>query len=204
MRAALPALDAHQSSQVFRLLLDVLARPGTRARLPLQPDMSPALLVPLALADVDVTLAVLDEPRAAREWEVALGRATDARVGDLAHSDIVVALQPPSVDELRRLKRGTSLAPEEGARLVLACRSLSDGDSPAELVLELGGPGVPGKRRLGIDGLSGGVINALADLNTAFPMGVDTFLVAQDGTLAGLPRTTQISLEREVAWATPR
>ncbi|WP_165977946.1 phosphonate C-P lyase system protein PhnH [Nonomuraea diastatica] len=63
------------------------------------------------------------------------------------------------------------------------------------VVLVLRGPGVPGVRRVRVTGLPAGVFAALAEANADFPAGVDTFLVAQDGTIAGLPRSTRIEIE---------
>jgi alpha-D-ribose 1-methylphosphonate 5-triphosphate synthase subunit PhnH len=58
----------------------------------------------------------------------------------------------------------------------------------------LRGPGILGEARLrvaGIDAAEWEHIRALQD----FPLGVDVWLVARDGDLAVIPRSTQVRLE---------
>ncbi|MGH8931273.1 MAG: phosphonate C-P lyase system protein PhnH [Egibacteraceae bacterium] len=197
-------LGHHASQQVFRELLGVLARPGTLGRLGAMAP-HPALLVPLALADVDVGVAVLDH-RAGQsdEWERLVCKATGARRMSLDRAEIVVALRSITPGEVRSLRRGRADAPERGARLVVACdRIAKDG---GDVAVELAGPGVAGTTRLGLDGVPADAILALAQVNAGFPAGVDTFLVAAGGAVAGLPRSTRVTIlhSEERQWATRR
>jgi alpha-D-ribose 1-methylphosphonate 5-triphosphate synthase subunit PhnH len=109
---------------------------------------------------------------------------------------MVVAVRPPSEDEVAALPRGDALHPELGARLILAVDGLSTPEGAGTgTVLTLTGPGVPGYRRIRAAGPPPEVFRALAAVNSAFPAGVDTFLVAADGTVAGLPRSAHISID---------
>jgi alpha-D-ribose 1-methylphosphonate 5-triphosphate synthase subunit PhnH len=64
------------------------------------------------------------------------------------------------------------------------------------VVVEVSGPGVDGVRELGIDGLGPGVLEALAEVNDAFPTGVDTWLLSDAGQVAGLPRSARLRIRR--------
>lgn len=174
----------------FRTLLDALARPGTLGAITPVPDVPPALTVAAGLADVEVPLCVLADES---EPGPALHTATSAPAAVLGEARMVVALRPLTEDEVAALPRGDSLHPELGARLVLAVTALSasGGDGTA---LDLTGPGVPRSRRLHVAGPPPEVFHALVAANAAFPAGVDTFLAAADGTVAGLPRSTHISI----------
>jgi alpha-D-ribose 1-methylphosphonate 5-triphosphate synthase subunit PhnH len=186
------ALDHAGSQQVFRVLLDVLARPGTVRELPtgLLPAGAPsALLAPLALADLEVALAVL-EPAGAG-WSDALRTATGARPAPAERADLVLALRPPRPDEVRGPRRGTPDRPDLACRLVLACDGLGPDGS---VVTELTGPGVDGTAHLGITGVPVEVVEALVAVNQRYPLGVDTFLVAAGGRAAGLPRSTRVRI----------
>jgi alpha-D-ribose 1-methylphosphonate 5-triphosphate synthase subunit PhnH len=59
----------------------------------------------------------------------------------------------------------------------------------------LSGPGIRGERQVVVDGLAVEVVEALIAANSAFPAGVDTFFVAADGSVIGLPRTTRVRIE---------
>ncbi|MGH3933948.1 MAG: phosphonate C-P lyase system protein PhnH [Pseudonocardiaceae bacterium] len=198
----LPPLDHHSSQRVFRILLEALARPGTVQHLPadlVDVDVPVAVLVPLALADLEVTLAVLET--GGPDWASRLERASGAERAAPERADMVLALRAPRPDEVRGLRRGTPDRPELGCRLVLACADLSA--TTGEVLVELTGPGVAGSAQLAVDGLPVEVLEALVAVNRRFPQGVDTYLVATDGHVVGLPRTTRVNVRAGAGtWAT--
>ena len=178
------ALDTFASQRTFRALLDALAHPGRRIALPDGAGTPPALLVPLALADLGQRVAVVGADVA--RWAEHLSGATSCALAEPADADQVVVLDGATADLVDSLRRGTALAPEEGCRLVLACQALgSDGD----VGLELRGPGVDGRTQVHVDGISTDVFTAIRAANASFPAGIDTFLVAADHTVVGLPRS---------------
>jgi alpha-D-ribose 1-methylphosphonate 5-triphosphate synthase subunit PhnH len=185
-RARAIRLDAYSAQRGFGLLLDSLARPGTLVRLEVAAGTPPALLPAVTLADVEVALGVVGD----EEWAAAAHAVTGAPRADIAEADLVVALRPLAPDELLRLRRGSALAPEKGARLVLAVDQL-DADTGA-LRLTLTGPGVPDEQAVGVTGLSHDVVTALQHANSEFPAGLDVHLVARDGVLASIPRSATV------------
>jgi alpha-D-ribose 1-methylphosphonate 5-triphosphate synthase subunit PhnH len=206
--ARLRALDHTDSQATFRVLLDALSRPGSVHRLPdgvVDVDVPAAVLVPLALADLEVDLAVL-EP-AGPDWAAALAEATGARAAAPERADLVLALRPPRPDEIRGLRRGTSDRPDLACRLVLACDRLAAGDpgGPGPAVqLDLTGPGVDGHAALAVAGVPVETLEALVAVNRRFPLGVDTYVVDTDGRVAGLPRSTAVRITSGAGtWATP-
>jgi hypothetical protein len=109
------------------------------------------------------------------------------------------------------------LAPELGAKVGMACTRLaadpqrageqltggqSAGTAQAALglggvgnvVLQLRGPGVDGTRRVLVEGAGRELFEALSGANSAFPVGIDTWLVDKEGRLVGLPRSTTIEV----------
>jgi alpha-D-ribose 1-methylphosphonate 5-triphosphate synthase subunit PhnH len=58
--------------------------------------------------------------------------------------------------------------------------------------LRLSGPGVPGTRAIIVTGLPAGFAAARRRLVAGFPAGADLLLIAPDGAMAGLPRTTDV------------
>lgn len=199
--SAVAGLDTFSSQRTFRALLDALARPGVPVALPaLDPDLPPALVLPLALADVEISVAVLAAPESL-DWAMGIVRATGCRVAELEHADLVVALRPPTPEEVRSLRRGSALAPEDGARVAVAVDAFPT--EGAALLASLEGPGIATTQSLGVDGLPVEVLETLVAVNARFPAGVDTYLFSIDGAVVGLPRTTRIRIERgSSTWAT--
>ncbi|HEX5269556.1 MAG TPA: phosphonate C-P lyase system protein PhnH, partial [Gemmataceae bacterium] len=63
------------------------------------------------------------------------------------------------------------------------------------LLLRVSGPGVPGTRAIIVTGLPAGFAAARAGLVSGFPAGADLLLIAPDGAMTGLPRTTALREE---------
>lgn len=194
-------LSPPESQQAFRALLDALARPGRVVGLPrsLTERMPPVLVPAAALADVEVTVAVITGPD--DDWIDAVLQATGAQVAPFTQAEMVVFRRAPSASEIASLERGDATSPERGARVSIACRSLRavGARRPADsgLTLTLRGPGVEGTIRVVTDGLHPAVLEALADANHFFPAGVDAWLVADDGSVVGLPRSTKVIAQPE-------
>lgn len=203
-RLADARLTAESSLGVFRAALAALARPGRIGRWPdgVPATVPPELLVALALADLEVAVVLL-EPDGPDRWDPVVRAATGARsAASLADADIVIARRAPTPGELSRIRTGDAVAPERGARLVLACTGLHRvdagmaGDGVAGTVrLRLVGPGAADGRVVAVQGLDPAVFVTLSEMNRAFPAGIDTWLVAPDGAVVGLPRTTSIAID---------
>jgi alpha-D-ribose 1-methylphosphonate 5-triphosphate synthase subunit PhnH len=189
-------LTGARSQRAFSALLDTLARPGTIRSLDsvgLPDDVPTALVVPLALADVEVSVAIADD-----RWQRFLVDVTGCRIAAPTSAAMVVFLDPPDRDSILSLRRGNDESPEGGAKVAIAVDRLrphvgaaTDAD---ELVVELSGPGVDGSCRLAIAGLPAAALDAIATANRGFPSGIDTWLVARDGSIAALSRSTHIAL----------
>jgi len=73
--------------------------------------------------------------------------------------------------------------------------SPGSGSQTGRLLLRLSGPGVPGERAVIVTGLPAGFAAARSRLVAGFPAGSDLLLVAPDGAMTGLPRTTTVHEE---------
>ncbi|MGE0879088.1 MAG: phosphonate C-P lyase system protein PhnH [Acidimicrobiia bacterium] len=196
MAPALEILDSSSAQQVFRTLLDTLAQPGTVKQLTgdLGWSRNSALLPVLCLADIETSLHVItDDPVLA---SATLG-ATDAKAAAIEEADIVVALRAITAEQIGRIKRGSAAAPENGARVVLACHALGDPGVIDETGVELAlrGPGVDGIRVLKVAGLDRQVFEAIARANDRFPCGIDVHLITPTGLVAALSRSTTIDMQ---------
>jgi len=202
------ALTPGGAQAVFRATLDALARPGTVKRLPAATGEPlagrvPAVLLPLlALADLSTPACVVSDEEGA--WDEIVRVGTNAPRTVLSDARLVAALRPLAFDELAGLRTGTAVAPEDGALACLAVAGIAIVDGAdgiasssdgARLLLRLSGPGVPGTRAVIVTGLPAGFAAARRRLVAGFPAGADLLLIAPDGAVTGLPRTTVVSEE---------
>lgn len=186
-----------QAQRDFRTLLDVLARPGSIGTLLTPPEGPAAVLPVIGLADLEVPLAIVADEADAR-WVRAVEIATQAPRATLEEARMVLALRPLTTNELSSLNRGDPMHPERGTRLVQSVTGLGVPNRQAGVNLRLTGPGVPGERRIAVRGLPAEFFGTLANVNADFPAGVDTFLVAGNGLVAGLPRAVNLDLSGAV------
>ncbi len=196
-------LDGGRSQIAFSLLLDTLARPGeirSLARVELPPGLPAPLVLPLALADVEVPVAVVaadpDSP-----WPALVADATGAPLVTPGMAAQVVLLDGFGPEDLLGLARGTDQDPDGGTRVAVACRALHPIDAPTaaattapDVVVELSGPGVDGTRRLGLDGLDRAVLDAIAEACSRFPTGIDCWFVTPTGDVAAVPRSSHLEV----------
>lgn len=186
MRAYDPIFDSQRS---FRALLLATARPGEICHLPEVGDAQAHELALMALLDHEVSFAVVGE--GAQDAQDVLLLLTESRTAPLSEADFVLVLGGDSRGGLSELKRGTLEEPEVGAAAVYAVGEISD---LAPLVLRLSGPGVPGERTVGIKGLANAEVEAIQEARAHYPLGVDVYLVSREGSVLGLPRSTQIEV----------
>lgn len=188
LAAGLP--DAvHDSQQVFRAVLDALARPG-QVR-----SLGPALPgVALGGAMARLLLSLCDEetPVWWQGGDAGLPHWLRFHVGapvaerlDAARFGVLTDLAQMPV--LANFAAGTAAAPEFSATLLVELPSLTDG--PA---LAWHGPGIQTVQSVGLQGLPADFWAQWQPNHAAFPQGVDILFTCGDDAL-GLPRTTRVA-----------
>ena len=200
--------DLHRAQRSFRQVLDAFARPGeVRAIEPddaddARPASFEGSLCALARLFVDqaVTFAVEDaESDAASRY---LASETHARrtSGDLADFVIVPGRADAQLacDAVACAKPGTPASPELGATVLLGCARIAQGDAdnPGMRSVAVSGPGVKDVNRFCVDRVEWAAgREARGD---EFPCGIDLVLVAPDGAVVAIPRTSAVVVEGEV------
>ena len=193
-------LTAEQSLSVFRAVLEAVSRPGKVVDLPagVATSVPPAAVPVLALADLDVSVATLEagdgsSPDGER-WASSIRAVTGCRLAAASDADMVVAIRPPSRVDVDSLRVGTAHAPERGARLFVQCDAIIEGSTPAGTTIRILGPGASAGRTITVNGADADVFRALVAANRGFPAGVDTWLVAGDRRMVGIPRSSRIDI----------
>lgn len=207
---AVARLSSDESRRVFRAMLDAVARPGGMVALSAAAPVDPVVLPALALADIEVAVAVVGDADRSGAVGRMLRRSTGAAIVDPAHADLVVSTGEISAATVGALRRGDAVRPEAGARLVIeALRIVAvepgspRGDAGTAVTIWLVGPGARSGRLVSIEGVPAEVFEALQVANSEHPAGVDTWLVAVDGTCIGIPRSCRVEIvAEENRWGT--
>lgn len=179
------------TQQIYRVLLDTMARPGSIGQLPSLAITPPDGLTSFAAA---IAFTLFDSQTLFSVWPASetgehyITANTGAGSAPVCEADFIILAgdsKPPAAAP----KSGTLLAPEQGATLIIMVSRLG-GDSTVRL--ELSGPGIRGQRILEVSGLLIPTIEQIQEINQEFPLGVDMILTDREGAVASIPRSTAI------------
>lgn len=173
--------DHTTATQVYRALLSALARPGRRERLP-DVGAHPAILPLLTLADNTTRIGVIAD----EATTTAIVDQTGAQVVDVALARYVCTLEPLTVQLMSAVAVGTVYAPEDAALVITAVDTLESG---APMIAT--GPGIDGAIEIAPP-IADDVWQTRSS-RTDFPVGPDLVIVAADGSVLGIPRSTRLT-----------
>ena len=188
----------HESQRVFRAVLAVIARPGTRNRIastavsptPLDPIMA---AVALTLVDQETTLwlsPTLAVP-AVRDYLVF---HTSTRIVTSAEAArFVLCASPAEIPPLASLAQGTPEYPDRAAMVVVATTGKP---GAGDIAMRLTGPGIGRKTLLALPGFDAALWRRLQANHATYPSGVDT-IICYDRNVLALPRSTHIEPDTE-------
>jgi alpha-D-ribose 1-methylphosphonate 5-triphosphate synthase subunit PhnH len=183
---------------VFRALVDAVSNPGRPVRLPTGPDgLHPVVLPVLTVVDLQTAVAVVGPNETGpAELGSAIGRVTGAPTGsDHRAADVVLVTAPSSftADLVWTLRTGSSMAPEQGAKVFVACEAIIGSDDGSDaLDLRVTGPGSTAGRNLRILGIDPQAVAVIDRVNAGYPAGIDVFMVDPGGLIVGLPRSNRV------------
>ena len=186
------AQPVFEGQQVFRAVMDALARPGTivsldSALVPPAPLTAELSAVALTLADADAPLWLDAALAASPAVSAYLRFHTGAPiVTEPAEAAFALVSNPAECPALSRFGLGSPEYPDLSTTLILAVAELSDGPG-----LALAGPGIPDQASLGVTPLPPGFTEQARANQRLFPRGIDLLFVAP-GRIAGLPRSTRL------------
>jgi phosphonate C-P lyase system protein PhnH len=195
-------LNEHQSASVFRNMLTAMCRPGvpvppTPSVLSLPADVPRVLLPALALADLDLKVYVApwarvdDGPDSGQMLQMLTWATGATPCPDPGEADWVISPGQCPPDVIDSLRIGSAASPEKGAWLVLGCPGFLEG---AEV--RVSGPGTDGVESFRVPSLIADTLSLVSHRNLRPPAGVDTFLVAPDGSILAVPRTADVQILR--------
>ncbi|WP_282935203.1 phosphonate C-P lyase system protein PhnH [Paenibacillus sp. RC67] len=189
----------HDIQTAYRKLIDSMSRPGKIADLVKEADkldsnqgcLPATLLVAQMLLDTEVAFAVVSE----RKGQTAhlLSQLTYAKETVLHEADYIFVMSDAASGELvhalETAKIGELKDPHHSATLIIESESVSSGTK-----LRLTGPGIQATAQAEISS-SESWIEARAERNDEFPLGLDLIFTDKSHRLLALPRTTQVVKE---------
>jgi alpha-D-ribose 1-methylphosphonate 5-triphosphate synthase subunit PhnH len=188
----------HDAQSIFRSLLAANSFPGTlrdisaeSSRIDPELGVDPRLAVlALVLLDGEVSFSWLGDDSGNQSLTIAKLCSSEAKPAPEA--DFVFAASGASslVEAISKAKEGTLVDPERGATVIALADSLAAAGS-----LVARGPGIKGEANFMVGfeaGSSDGWLEARAERNVEFPLGVDLILVDRAGGLMAFPRSTNI------------
>lgn len=139
-------------------------------------------------------------------WTAEIARLTGALHLTLDRARLVLSLGEPDAAALAALNRGTPATPHRAALLVQRVADLrapqqdrrvagERGAGDLTSVLRLSGPGIADSTVLEVTGPGEEFYAVRSRLVAGFPQGIDLLFVTDQGSVAGLPRTTAIRRE---------
>jgi alpha-D-ribose 1-methylphosphonate 5-triphosphate synthase subunit PhnH len=181
--------SVHDGRTAFLACMRAMCSPGTPIELPCVPqicehtELDSAAAILLALLDRGLTLGVIGEDAAHRVAARVIDDTGAAR-GDVADADWVL-VHGPAADAIVRARRGTRLAPEAGATLVIAAAG-----EPQPM--SISGPGVADRATVYVP-LDAVAVHAFTAANSQLPCGVDLLIVTANCVI-GLPRSITLGV----------
>lgn len=187
------SVDASQ--EVFRAVMDAMARPGTHHRLPtslLPPPGLPKSLAALALALADFETPIWLDNSLAEQFAIVryLKLFTGAPlVSDPGGAAFALVSDVAAMPRTAEFAQGTLAYPDRSTTIFVHVEAL-DGGSP----MKLRGPGIKGTISFAPRPQPPGLVAQLATNRAQFPCGVDLIFASPDG-IAALPRSLHVSAE---------
>lgn len=183
----------HDAQISFRVLLDVLARPGTIGSIDVNLADDAHGAWPAAVFAAMLTLFDFSTPVWFQQRDEALVEAIRFHTGaplaeQSAHAAFVYIANASDMPSLAAFSHGTPEAPQHSATLLIRVAALEGGRPIA-----LSGPGIPSVLDIAPLGLADSFWRERALLNAQAPCGVDCYLFCGRSVI-GIPRTTRVEL----------
>lgn len=184
--------------KTFRTLLQAMSHPGRVYSLSLEsgvwsqePEFSGLILVLQTLLDHEVSFNVFGHQREELEYKVM--RATGSKTANIEDADFIIIPSGDSGGAILHVKRGTLEYPDTGATVFYFIHSLSARDNGG-LRITLKGPGINGEISTFIGGIKKDEFYYLKEINSEYPLGVESIFIDTAKRIMCIPRSTKIEV----------
>ncbi|MCL4474999.1 MAG: phosphonate C-P lyase system protein PhnH [Nitrospirae bacterium] len=188
------------TQKTFTTLLQAVSHPGRVYSLSQELE-SGLILVIQTLLDHEVAFNVFGHQR--EEWEHRIIRATSSRTANIEDADFIIIPSGGSDGAILHAKRGSLEYPDTGATVIYSINSLSlippippfvKGGMRGNLRITLKGPGINGEITPFIGGIKKDEFHYLKEINSEYPLGVDSIFIDAENRIMCIPRSTKIEV----------
>jgi alpha-D-ribose 1-methylphosphonate 5-triphosphate synthase subunit PhnH len=180
-----------RTQKAFRTLLQAMSQPG-RVYVMDAKGEEVLLLAMQTLSDQEVTFTVVGEDQERLKREIV--KATGSRAVTVEDADFVIIPSGDSEGAVLRAKRGSLDYPHAGATIVYFVDNLNNTESQDQHCL-LRGPGIEHEISPCINWLNKNDLNYLREINSEYPLGVDTLFLDRSGRILCIPRSTRVEVK---------
>jgi alpha-D-ribose 1-methylphosphonate 5-triphosphate synthase subunit PhnH len=184
--------------KVFRRVLQAMSRPGrtysVAAQYSVSDRWSSLMLVLRTVLDHEVSFCVVGNGTG-KELERMIFDKTKSKVADIASADYIIVPDGDSHGEILKAQRGTPEYPDRSATVIFSLPSLLLKEEGKPL-LAFTGPGIREEIVTApLKGIEFRELACLKEINSEYPLGVDTLFIDQGGRVMALPRSTAIEIK---------
>lgn len=185
------------TQKTFRALLQAMSHPGRVFTLSQESGVESQesgglMLILQTLLDREVGFCVIGTEK--EYLKTNISELTGCPVKDISDADFIIISDGESNGEILKAKRGTLEYPDIGATVIYSIRSLSARDDGG-LTLTLKGPGINGEISPFLSGVSKREFHYLKEINSEYPLGIDSVFIDSANRIMCIPRSTRIEVK---------
>ena len=189
-----------QSQKQYRTLLDCMAKPGVIAVLDADITTPTAInkasvLIGFALLNSDVTF--YNDYNQKEEINSYFLLNTSSAPAEVSNADFIfISGKQENTNAIDNAKSGLPEYPEQGAFVVIDVDTIADTLLDSGVVITLEGPGVKDTIEIYVAGISIAILEAVAEKNIEYPLGVDTIFADKQGAIFCIPRSNKFKYSK--------
>ncbi len=196
------------TQKTFRALLQAMSHPGRVYQLEQKTEVRSQITdkynlfsVLQTLLDHEVGFCVIGKEKEYLKSNIS--ELTGCPVKDISDADFIIVSDGESNGEILKAKKGSLEYPDTGATVIYSIRSLSQippypplvkGGIRGDLKLTLKGPGINGEISLFLVGVSKKEFHYLKEINSEYPLGIDSVFIDSANRIMCIPRSTRIEV----------
>ncbi len=186
------------TQKTFRILLKAMSHPGRVFLLDRMSSKDWLMLILQTLLDSEVSYYVVDNKEKLLKQRIE--KITGSKQSKIEDADFIIITSGNSEGLINQAKRGTLEYPDIGATAIYSVNSIlpisSIGHEKTNkgFNLSLKGPGINGEISLFISGVSKEEIYYLKEINSEYPLGIDSIFVDTEGKIMCIPRSSMIEV----------
>jgi len=190
-----------ESQKQYRIILDCMAKPGIIAVLDADINTpneinKASVLVGFALMNSDVTFNNSYTLKEEINSYFLLNTSSSPAEADQADFIFISGTQE-NTDVIEQAKLGLPEYPEHGAFVVVDTTKISKTILENGVKITLEGPGIKDAENVYIEGLSTTILDALAEKNIEYPLGVDVIFTDKQGAILCMPRSNKFKYSEQ-------